>query len=96
MSAFGVFHGEHSNTDYSIFKAALPQTGSGFGTGFLQVSAYMYAILRNPNAYGNKGCPYNCHLYSGKVNWEEGLCPVAEDVIPRLVYTNNMVSVETS
>lgn len=54
----------------------------------------MYEIFRNPNAYGNKGCPYNCHLYKGKVEWKEGLCPVAEDVIPRIVHTNNMVSVE--
>jgi len=90
-----LFHGERSNIDYQVFKAALRQTGSGFGTGFLQVPAYMYAVLRNPNAYGNRGCPYNCHLYSGKVAWKAGLCPVAEDVIPRLVYTNNMVPAGT-
>jgi len=91
-----LFHGDRSNIDYRVFKAALRQAGAGFGTGFLQVPAYMYAFLRNPNAYGDKGCPYNCHLYNGKVDWKSGLCPVAEDVIPRLVYTNNMVSVETT
>ena len=90
-----LFHGERSSIDYQVFKSALRQTGSGFGTGFLQVPAYMYAVLRNPNAYGNKGCPYNCHLYTGKVDWDTGLCPVAEDVIPRLVYTNNMVPAGT-
>ena len=79
-----------------MFKAALRQAGGGFGTGFLQVPAYMYAIFRNPNAYGNKGCPYNCHLYTGTVDWKAGLCPVAEDVIPRLVHTNVMVSLEKS
>jgi perosamine synthetase len=90
-----LFHGERENIDYKVFKAALRQSGAGFGTGFLQVPAYMYAVLRNPNAYGNKGCPYNCHLYNGKVDWKAGLCSVAEDVIPRLVYTNNMVSLES-
>ncbi|NLE43515.1 MAG: hypothetical protein GX620_02235 [Chloroflexi bacterium] len=89
-----LFHGERAGIDYGVFKAALRQAGAGFGTGFLQVPAYMYAILRNPNAYGNKGCPYNCHLYDGVVDWKAGLCPVAEDVIPRLVHTNNMLSVE--
>ena len=47
-------------------------------------------MFRNPNAYGNKGCPYNCHLYNGVVDWKAGMCPVAEDVIPRMVYVNNM------
>ena len=89
-----LFHGERNDIEPNVFKAALRQTGADFGTGFLQVPAYMYAIFRNPNAYGNKGCPYNCHLYTGKVDWKAGLCPVAEDVIPRIVSTNNMVAVE--
>ncbi len=90
----GFFRGERKNIDYGVFKAALRQAGGGFGTGFLQVPAYMYDILRKPNAYGNKGCPYNCHLYTGKVDWQAGLCPVAEDVIPRIVHTNVMVPKE--
>lgn len=89
-----LFHGERAGIDRGVFKAALRQAGGGFGTGFLQVPAYMYDIFRNPNAYGNKGCPYNCHLYSGEVDWKAGLCPVAEDVIPRLVHTNIMAPVE--
>jgi perosamine synthetase len=89
-----LFYGERQGVEYGVFKAALRQAGAPFGTGFLQVPAYMYAILRNPNAYGNKGCPYNCHLYHGKVDWRSGLCPVAEDVIPRIVHTNNMISPE--
>lgn len=91
-----LFHGERAGIDRGVFKAALRQAGGGFGTGFLQVPAYLYAIFRNPNAYGNKGCPYNCHLYTGKVEWKVGHCPVAEDVIPRLVHTNVMGPVERS
>jgi hypothetical protein len=90
----GLFHGERANIDYGVFKAALRQAGGGFGTGFLQVPAYQYAIFRNPNAYGNKGCPYNCGHYTGTIDWGPGHCPVAEDVIPRLVHTNVMVPVE--
>lgn len=89
-----LFHGERAGVDYNVFKAALRQAGADCGVGFMQRPAYMYTILRNPNAYGNKGCPYNCHLYAGKVDWPAGLCPVAEDVIPRMVHTNNMVPVE--
>lgn len=86
-----IFRGERAGVPYGVFKAALRQAGGNFGTGFTQRPAYMYEIFRNPNAYNNKGCPYNCHLYEGKVDWPPGLCPVAEDVIPRLVTTSNMV-----
>jgi len=86
-----IFRGERAGVPYGVFKAALRQVGGNFGTGFTQRPAYMYEIFRNPNAYNNKGCPYNCHLYEGKVDWPPGLCPVAEDVIPRLVTTSNMV-----
>ncbi|MGQ9683263.1 MAG: DegT/DnrJ/EryC1/StrS family aminotransferase [Anaerolineae bacterium] len=87
-----LFRGEREGIEHAVFKAALRQAGGGWSTGFLQVPAYQYAIFRNPNAYNNKGCPYNCHMYTGKVQWDAGLCPVAEDVIPRLVHTNAMVA----
>jgi perosamine synthetase len=91
-----LFYGERQDINYAVFKAALRQAGAKFGTGFLQRPAYLYDIFRNPNAYGNKGCPYNCGHYTGVVDWKAGLCPVAEDVIPRLVHTNNMVSTEVA
>jgi len=91
-----LFQGERQNISYNVFKAALRQAGARFGTGFMQRPAYLYAVLRNPNAYGNKGCPYDCRYYTGKVEWNEGLCPVAEEVIPRIVHTNNMVSREAA
>ena len=90
-----IFRGERRKVDYGVFRAALHQVGA-FGIGFTQRPAYMYAMLRNPNAYGNKGCPYNCHLYKGRVHWPDGLCPVAEDVIPRLVTTSNMAPVSAA
>lgn len=91
-----MFHGERKSIPYNVFKAALRKAGAHFGTGFLQRPAYMYEIFRNPNAYGNKGCPYNCHLYNGKVDWGAGLCPTAEDTIPRIIHTNNMVSLDVA
>lgn len=88
-----IFRGERKNIEYSVFKAALIKAGGGFDTGFTQRPAYLYSFFRNPNAYGNKGCPYNCHLYKGKVDWKAGMCPVAEDVIPRLISISNMQNV---
>ena len=85
-----IFHGERKGIAHGTFRAAVKQAGGGYGFGFTQKPGYAYAIFRNPNAYGNKGCPYNCALYEGKVDWPEGMCPVAEDVIPRIVSANNM------
>ena len=88
-----VFHGERRGISQGVFRAALQQAGGGFTFGFTQRPAYLYEFFLKPNAYGNKGCPYNCHLYTGKVDWKPGLCPTAEDVIPRMLVTNNMVGV---
>jgi perosamine synthetase len=74
-----IFHGERKGYNYNVLKAALRQVGAPFGTGFLQVPAYLYDLF---------------HIYSGKTEWDAGLCPVAEDVIPRIVHTNNMVTVD--
>jgi len=85
-----IFRGERKRIEYGVFKAAVKQAGGLFGFGFTQRPGYMYAMFRRPNAYNNKGCPYNCHMYKGNVNWKAGMCPKAEDVIPRLVTTSNM------
>lgn len=89
-----VFKGEARDIDVNVFRAAIAQAELFLGIGFTQRPGYMYAFFREPNAYGNKGCPYNCHLYGKEVDWKPGLCPVAEDVIPRIVNTNNMKSVD--
>lgn len=79
-----IFRGERSDINRSLFKNALrhaaAEAGVRFGFGFTQRPAYFYAVFRNYN-------------WSRKVSWKAGLCPVAEDIIPRLVTTNNMCSV---
>ena len=89
-----MFYGEKKGITSAVFRAALREAGCYAGIGFVQRPAYKYAFFINPNAYGNKGCPYNCPHYGGKVDWPDGLCPVAEDVLPRLVTLNNMTTVD--
>jgi len=69
---------------------ALHALGVRFSLGFTQRPAYLYDFFRTPRAYGDVGCPYNCGHYKGKINWKPGLCPVAEDVLPRILTTGNM------
>ena len=85
-----LFHGERAGVPYGVFKAAMRQAGDEYGFGFTQQPGYLYEMFRRPNAYAGKGCPYNCGHYDGKVEWKQGMCPVSEDVIPRIVSTGNM------
>ena len=89
-----IFRGDRKGYTIEAMRGALKacgeEDGNRFGMGFTQVPAYRYEFFRGPNAYGHKGCPYNCHLYTGKVDLSDGLCPVAEDVLPRLITASNM------
>jgi len=88
-----MFYGEDKGITSAVFRAALREAGCHASIGFVQRPAYKYNFFINPNAYGNKGCPYNCPHYDGTIDWPDGLCPVAEDVLPRLVSINNMATV---
>ena len=57
--------------------------GDGFYAAW-QVT-YNEPVIKEMAFYG-KGCPVHCPLYEGpKVEWGPGLCPVAEDLQPKLM-----------
>lgn len=62
-----------------IFVAALNAEGIPFGTGYPH-PLYENPLFKEQIAYGDKGCPFTCKFYEGKVNYESGICPVAEDL----------------
>lgn len=56
-----------------------------FGLGYIQKPAYLHDVIRKPLAY-KRGCPTHPPYYEGAgANYEPGLCPVAEDLMPRLI-----------
>lgn len=60
------------------------QLGLGDGGMATANDDYLHDIFLKPLAYG-RGCPMSCPLYKGEVNYAPGLCPVAEDLMPRLM-----------
>jgi perosamine synthetase len=57
----------------------------GFGLGYIQKPAYLHDVIRKPLAY-KRGCPTRFPYYEGSsAKYEPGLCPVAEDLMPRLI-----------
>jgi dTDP-4-amino-4,6-dideoxygalactose transaminase len=56
---------------------ALVAEGVPIDSGYLP-PLYMLPMYQRQIAYGDKGCPFKCPSYKGKVNYAKGLCPVAE------------------
>ncbi len=59
--------------------AAYTAEGLYAGFGYPQ-PIYMNPIFRERVGFGAKDCPYGCRYYGGSITYEEGLCPVAEQV----------------
>ncbi len=53
--------------------------------GFTGAPAYAFDFFRVSTAYHHADCPIRCPYYEGDYRYREGLCPTAEDLIPRLV-----------
>jgi len=88
-----LFKGDECGVEYGVFKDAVEGVEAKLDFGFTQVPAYQYKLFQVPMAYGNKGCPLRgCPYYKGgftpyDADKVRGLCPVAEDLIPRIIST---------
>jgi dTDP-4-amino-4,6-dideoxygalactose transaminase len=70
--------------DFARELSAVKMKGS-FGLGYIQKPAYLHDVIRKPLAY-KRGCPTHPPYYEGdQARYEPGLCPVAEDLMPRLM-----------
>jgi perosamine synthetase len=81
------FEGDKVGIDRAVFARELGavQIKGGFGLGYIQKPAYLHDVIRKPLAYKH-GCPTRPPYYQGNMaNYEPGLCPVAEDLMPRLI-----------
>jgi len=82
------YEGDKAGLPYDDFKALCTEAGWDFMWGYIQQPAYLHPTLQEPVGYG-KGCPRMCPFADRNPVYEPGLCPVAEDLMPRmmLVYT---------
>jgi dTDP-4-amino-4,6-dideoxygalactose transaminase len=84
-----VFWGDKHGIAMDDFKRVIQEESCSVGIGYTGMPAYKHPLLQNRLGYG-RGCPLDCPFYAGNQNhYPDGLCPVAEEVIPRtvLVYT---------
>jgi perosamine synthetase len=80
-----VYEGEKMlGVPWADFRSKFIEMG---GDGFYAAWQVTYnePVIKEMAFYG-KGCPVHCPLYEGpKVEWGPGLCPVAEDLQPKLM-----------
>lgn len=96
-----LFRGDEYGIEYQALRNAVEDVEAKFGFGFTQVPAYQYKLFQVPMAYKNKGCPLRgCPYYKGSFTpYDEdkvrGLCPVAEDLIPRIISAGTLAPKES-
>jgi perosamine synthetase len=79
------WEGEQYGLEYDRFKAACREVGLNLRFGFIGKPAYGFDLFKVSIAYNHKECPVRCPFYESEYRYETGLCPVAEDLMPRIV-----------
>jgi len=78
--------GDKHGLDYNRFKQLNDELNIGLRFGFNNVAPYQYEFFRKGDIFGN-GVPFHTEPFTklSKYKYKDGLCPVVEDVMPRLV-----------
>lgn len=84
------WQGDKLGADCNRFKKLDKKLGIGLRFGFNQRAPYEFDFFRHATAYGKFQCPQKCPFFVGRSRYayRKGLCPVVEDVMPRLVTVN--------
>jgi dTDP-4-amino-4,6-dideoxygalactose transaminase len=81
------WEGDKYGLSYDQFKELNDKLGIGLRFGFNHTPPYEFDLFRGPTAYKHPDCPIRCPYYVIKSDYRylKGLCPVTEDLMPRLV-----------
>ncbi len=74
------FEGEEFGISLSQFKEALKDAGLSIRVGYTQMPAYKHPVIKQRLAHS-----FHCRNFEEEIDYPDGLCPVAERVIPRMV-----------
>lgn len=83
------FRGDEFGISMGEFRKVLEEEQCSLHIGYTGIPAYKHPLISQRLGYG-RGCPLDCPHYKGTQNqYPDGLCPVAEDVLPRIliIYT---------
>ncbi len=80
------WEGDKHGLDYDRFKKLNDEMNIGLRFGFNEIAPYQYEFFRKGDIYGN-GVPFHTPPFTelSDYKYRDGLCPVVEDIMPRLV-----------
>ncbi|HIE30472.1 TPA: DegT/DnrJ/EryC1/StrS family aminotransferase [Candidatus Poribacteria bacterium] len=82
------FYGDKYGIELDAFKKALSDNGCSLSFGYNNSQpAYLHPMFKDATAYDDTGCPIKCSFYKGNYQYKPGLCPNAEELMPRLMIT---------
>lgn len=64
--------------------------GVKIGCGYVK-PIYLQPMYQKLVGYGDKGCPFTCPHYEGKLNYSKGLCPICEDMHFNRLFTHELM-----
>lgn len=64
--------------------------GINMGCGYVK-PIYLEPIYQNLIGYGDKGCPFKCPWYEGKLDYAKGLCPTTERMHFTELFTHELM-----
>jgi dTDP-4-amino-4,6-dideoxygalactose transaminase len=79
------FDGEKHGLSYDRFKQVVTELALPIRCGYTGAAAYTFDFFKVSTAYNQPDCPVRCPYYKSDYRYHEGLCPQAEELIPRLV-----------
>jgi dTDP-4-amino-4,6-dideoxygalactose transaminase len=74
------FDGEKYGLSLEEFKEELKKEKIGISVGYTNMPSYKHPVIRDKLAHA-----FHCKNYPFKVEYPDGLCPVAEKVIPSIL-----------
>lgn len=79
------WEGDKHGLEYARFQQVVRELELPLRFGFTGAPAYTFEVFKGSTAYHQPDCPVRCPFYESSYRYHDGLCPNAEDLIPRLV-----------
>lgn len=72
------------------FIEAVEAEGIPIAVGYVR-PLYLEPLYQKLIAYGKKGCPFKCPFYKGKLSYKKGICPVAERMHEKELFSISLI-----
>lgn len=83
------FDGENYGLSLKEFKEIVKKEEVSISIGYTQMPAYKHPLIKEKLAHA-----FHCKTYPYSIDYPDGLCPVAEKIIPRIILAYTLIPEE--